>query len=240
LALKKQKNYRTIAVSWFKKLKFLLFGEMIHMKDELHNFYSAVANRYDSLEYTPKIDEFRKAEESHAIEFLRGKDSVLDIGCGTGEHLLYILREFPGIRVVGVDYTSQMIDISSNKISNKATLINADIRKISFPENHFDCMICFCTLPNINGYEEVFRKVARSVRSICISIYDIGSASEFEKFYRQNGFSPRMEDRTLVTKEGFRYNFIPKEETYKMFEESGFEVKEANYEIGTIYKGIKI
>ena len=207
------------------------------MKDTLHQFYSASAKNYDNLIYTPNLQKFRDAEAAHALELLKDKSSVLDIGCGTGQHLVYILKEFPNIRAVGVDYTQPMLEIAAQKLSHKATLIHADIREIAFPENHFDCTICYCILPIINGHREVFDTIARSTRNFIISIYNKDAIEELETFYRQNGFSPRTEGNTLFLEEGFSYDFLSKETIYEMSGKNGFETTEITYEIGTLYIG---
>lgn len=130
-----------------------------------------------------------------------------------------------------------MLEIAARKLSHKATLIHADIREMAFPENHFDCTICYCILPIINGHKVVFNTLARSTRSFVISIYNKEAIEELETFYRQNGFSPRTEGNTLFLEEGFSYDFLSKETICDMFRENRFETREIKYEIGTLYIG---
>ena len=205
------------------------------MKDELQQFYSQSAHNYDATLYTPNLQIFRDAEAKHALDMLNGKQSVLDIGCGTGQHLMYILEQYPSIRAVGVDYTQEMIEIAAQKVAHKVTLIHADIRELAFPANHFDCTICYCILPIINGHKHVFETIARSTKSFLISIYHQDAADELNTFYRQNGFSPRVEGNKIILEEGFSYEFLAPETIYEMFQKNGFRASEKRYSIGTIY-----
>ncbi len=205
------------------------------MRDELQQFYSQSARNYDATLYTPNLQIFRDAEAKHALDMLNGKESVLDIGCGTGQHLMYILEQYPSIRAVGVDYTQEMIEIAAQKVAHKATLIHADIRELAFPANHLDCTICYCILPIINGHEGVFETIARSTKSLLISIYHKDAADELNTFYSQNGFSPRVEGDKIILEEGFSYEFLSPGKIYDMFQKNGFRASEKRYSIGTIY-----
>jgi SAM-dependent methyltransferase len=205
------------------------------MKDDLQRFYSQSARNYDATLYAPNLQIFRDAEAKHALDMLNGKQSVLDIGCGTGQHLMYILEQYPSIRAVGVDYTQEMIEIAAQKVTHKVTLIHADIRELAFPVNHFDCTICYCILPIINGHERVFETIAHSTKSFLISIYHKEAADELNTFYSQNGFSPRVEGNKIILEEGFSYEFLAPGTIYEMFQKNGFRASEKRYSIGTIY-----
>ena len=60
--------------------------------------------------------------QAHADEMLRhcldiDTGDILDIGCGTGHFLRQYLKDKPGLRAVGVDISSSMIDEASRKAS---------------------------------------------------------------------------------------------------------------------------
>ena len=62
---------------------------------------------------------------------------VLDVGCGTGEHLRSFLDLDGKVELVGVDYSPYMIEVAKGKKDlENITFINADASKV--PQYGFD------------------------------------------------------------------------------------------------------
>jgi len=82
---------------------------------------------------------------------------VLDIGCGTGRHVIHLARK--GHRVVGVDLSSHMIRVAKRKIRQvgvAATLIQADMVDLPrlFKASSFDYALCmFSTIGLVAGQD---------------------------------------------------------------------------------------
>jgi SAM-dependent methyltransferase len=93
---------------------------------------------------------------------------ILDVGCGTGRHLLALSDN--GRRVVGMDLSEHMLDISAAKLERAevaARLVRADMRNpLPFRNGSFDGAICmFSTLGLIpSGAERV--EFVREVRRV--------------------------------------------------------------------------
>ncbi|MBI3033012.1 class I SAM-dependent methyltransferase [Candidatus Woesearchaeota archaeon] len=72
--------------------------------------------------------------------------TLIDIGCGLGQDALYFSRQ--GLDVTAVDFSEQAIKKLKEKANKKhnITFLCQDIKKLSFPENSFDCIYAHLSL----------------------------------------------------------------------------------------------
>jgi SAM-dependent methyltransferase len=71
----------------------------------------------------------------------------LDLGCGTGLELEEIFKINPDINVTGIDLTQAMLDMLSEKYSDKSIMtICASYLDYDFGEGKYDCVISFETM----------------------------------------------------------------------------------------------
>lgn len=85
----------------------------------------------------------------NAIKFLNLKPgcSVLDVPCGTGAHSLWMLEEYPEIKITCSDISSEHVEYATKKLKNAGMLdscefVTADMNKLKFAENSFDLVWC--------------------------------------------------------------------------------------------------
>ena len=91
---------------------------------------------------TPRIRQYLKAELDYALTHLNQDDLVLDLGCGYG-------RQFPDLCnkagfVVGIDSSAESLALGNaylKEISNYL-LIEMSARKLLFPDESFDVVLC--------------------------------------------------------------------------------------------------
>ncbi len=73
----------------------------------------------------------------------RGAQSVLDLGCGTGRHVIHLAKS--GIRTVGLDYAPTGLKLTKEWLQKEhldANLILADMRQpLPFRDHSFDAVI---------------------------------------------------------------------------------------------------
>lgn len=81
---------------------------------------NVVEKEFNAL--APEYEENRLAEwyQAHAGEILRSCQAldtgdILDVGCGTGHFLRTYVRDNPGVRAVGMDISSNMIEVAKGK-----------------------------------------------------------------------------------------------------------------------------
>jgi trans-aconitate 2-methyltransferase len=58
---------------------------------------------------------------------LRGDETALDAGCGSGRVTRHLVERLPQGRVIGIDAAPSMIEHAREALGDKATLINADL-----------------------------------------------------------------------------------------------------------------
>jgi ubiquinone/menaquinone biosynthesis C-methylase UbiE len=115
---------------------------------------NVVEKEFDAL--APEYENNRLSSwyQAHADEMLRhclviDEGDILDIGCGTGHLLREYLKNKPGLRAVGVDISSSMIDEASRKASeaglDNLEFIHADWETMSpalFSGYNFKIIFC--------------------------------------------------------------------------------------------------
>jgi len=105
--------------------------------------YSLSPTRREIIEEIKKILEHNKAYK------------VLDMGCGTGQLIVDMQKEFKdyNIKYTGVDISPKMIGIAKSK-DYQTTYYNCSVEDFSIEDKYFDIIICshsFPYYPNKNG-----------------------------------------------------------------------------------------
>lgn len=144
--------------------------------------YAEIAHDYDKTRYEGRKNVYIDLVRRNALISLLPKNiniKVLDVGCGTGRGVLFL--EKLGYKVIGLDYTMNMLNVCKEKIENECIgLIRADANVIPFPDNTFDCIISlnFLHLFSKDEQKNLINEIARVLKSggffIC----------EFDNYYR--------------------------------------------------------
>lgn len=88
------------------------------------------------------------------------RELILDAGCGTG----MLLEKIPSKqRVVGVDFSLEMIRVARNKIGN-SNFIRAEINNLPFKDNTFTKVFGVTLLQNIKHPQRTVKEIARIVQ----------------------------------------------------------------------------
>lgn len=115
--------------------------------------YNIWAEQYDTNE-----NKTRDLDIESTIETLSKYDfkNVLELGCGTGKNTEWLLKKSE--RIIGLDFSIEMLEIAKNKITNdKVEFIKADLTKDWEIENQFaDLVTSSLTLEHIDDLNHVF------------------------------------------------------------------------------------
>lgn len=94
---------------------------------------------------------------------------VLDAATGTGEMARLLMRQHSGCTVVGVDFCPAMLARARTKLTTatndrRTHLIQADVLRLPFPDDTFDCATIGYALRNVVSIADAFREMARVVK----------------------------------------------------------------------------
>jgi demethylmenaquinone methyltransferase/2-methoxy-6-polyprenyl-1,4-benzoquinol methylase len=93
----------------------------------------------------------------------------LDIGCGTGDIALEILRQSQGSKVIGIDQSEGMLVVGENKIraaglEKSISLVMADVLDLRYDDNSFDGAITSFCIRNVTDRRRALSEIRRVVR----------------------------------------------------------------------------
>ncbi|MBX7170647.1 MAG: class I SAM-dependent methyltransferase [Pyrinomonadaceae bacterium] len=139
--------------------------------------YNSWAENYDTV-----INKTRDVEGKALRKILSEIDfkTVLEIGCGTGKNTEWLLGRAK--KLIGVDFSSEMLERAKEKIKNKkAELIQADITKPwNFAKGEFDLVTCCLILEHIENIDFVFEQANSVLKSG--GYFYVGELHPFKQF----------------------------------------------------------
>jgi ubiquinone/menaquinone biosynthesis C-methylase UbiE len=76
------------------------------------------------------------------LRLREGPERILEIGCGEGEGVLFLAREFPSARVRGIDPSEETIQAAVSRIGldpeGRVAFKAASRRRLPYPDDFFD------------------------------------------------------------------------------------------------------
>ena len=123
--------------------------------------------------------------------------SVLDLGCGTGNHALRLADL--GYRVTGVDQSEEMLDIARVKAEKKSlpvTLYQGDIKSVGINQTFDAAILMFAVL----GYQVTNDDLIQALRNIRRHLR-VGGLLIFDVWYGPAVLSQKPGERVSVVKE---------------------------------------
>lgn len=138
--------------------------------EDNRRMFDLIAPRYDLLNGVMSLG-LHRYWRNQAIRHLLsgGGQEFLDIGCGTGDVALAILRQAPAARVTGLDPSSGMLALANAKASraglaDRAVFKEGDATALPFPDSSFDGIACAFCLRNIADRRKALAEMRRVLR----------------------------------------------------------------------------
>ncbi len=146
-------------------------------KKDYSLLYDLIYSKKDYKSETNLISELIK-------KFLSSKVNILDIGCGTGQHTLELLKK--GYNVTGVDLSNEMLKIAKKKLllnklfSNNLFNLNAyDVNKLN---TKFDVVLMmFNVIGYLDNLELLFQRLQDSLKPNALIFFDYWSETAVKK-----------------------------------------------------------
>lgn len=147
-------------------------------------FDQDMARRYDAWFMSPMGRHVEEVENQLILDLIRPQaaESLLDVGCGTGNHLL--LFKQLGLDVSGVDPSEPMLEVAREKLGDAVELRVASAEELPFEDNSFDIVSLISSME----FAQPFHALSEAVRVARSRVF-VGVLNSFSA----NGVQRRME-----------------------------------------------
>jgi trans-aconitate 2-methyltransferase len=177
------------------------------------------AATYDRVS-TPQVEWARRVLERLD---LRGDETVLDAGCGSGRVTLVLLERLPHGHVVAVDSAPSMVEHAREALGERATVLHASLTELEL-DRAVDAVFSNAVFHWIADHDLLFARLFSALRPGGRLVAQCGGAGNVERFHRAaNAVSsgPPFADHLA----GWRgpWNFAGAGETAERLRRAGFE-----------------
>src|SRR4030066_1168561 len=128
-------------------------------------YWEKVAKSYDKLVGKKGDLSHEKIINPIVTRFLgdlKGK-TVLDAGCGNGYWSMTLAKKAK--KVVGIDFSEELIKAAELRYSApNLEFITRDLRKLNFPDNNFDIVLCNMALMDVEDLDKAIAEMARVLK----------------------------------------------------------------------------
>jgi ubiquinone/menaquinone biosynthesis C-methylase UbiE len=140
---------------------------------ELGKYYDLI---YSFKDYKREASQIKKIIARHKKS---GGNELLDVACGTGEHLKFLKGSF---RCMGVDVNSEMLNVARKKVRG-VVFKNADMIKLNLNKK-FDIVLC---LFSSIGYVKTYANLKKTIRGFTKHMKH-GGVVIIEPWFTRNNF----------------------------------------------------
>ncbi len=130
-------------------------------------FVGPLARRYDEWYSTPWGNWADTVQRQLFIELAQPRkgERVLDVGCGTGRYLKWLLDR--GTECIGVDISLDMLSVAAERLGSQDAwrLVVADACKLPFADKAFDLSFAATTFEFLSFPAQALAEMARVTRS---------------------------------------------------------------------------
>ena len=129
-----------------------------HRAEKVRELFTTIARRYDLLNDIMSLGLHRRWKR-RLVKLAGEPHDVLDLCCGTGDIALRFQT-----RVVGVDFTEEMLRVAAARGHKEVSWIRADALRLPFMDNSFDAVSVGYGLRNLADIEQGVREILRVLR----------------------------------------------------------------------------
>ena len=145
-------------------------------KKELFNL---IAQKYDNINQAISLFTHKRFKKESLSKLSIEPRTIVDLCCGTGDIVGILKTMFPDAKIVGVDFSKNMLDIAVERYPD-IEFLQQDVAKLPFEDESVDmCTISF-GLRNVENMEEVLQECSRILKPDGIFFnLDLGKPNKF-------------------------------------------------------------
>lgn len=145
-------------------------GDTLISAAENRRMFDRIAPQYDRLNSLMSLGLHRYWRKK-AVQCLlaQGGRDFLDLGCGTGDVSLAVLRQTPSAHITGIDPSPDMLDLARLKtrkaqLSDHIVYQEGDAMALPFPNASFDGVICAFVIRNVTDRAAALHEMLRILK----------------------------------------------------------------------------
>lgn len=196
----------------------------------IQKLFNSIASNYDLANnlmslYTHNYVKYKCIKTLN----IKPHENVLDVCCGTGDLIKFILQLQPFAHVSGLDFSENMIKEAKQKNKNNSIrFIKGDATSLPFKDNSFDFITMSFGLRNISNAEKAVEEIYRVLKKGGKFLHlDFGKRNFLSKVYEIT--TPIL---TSIIGDSKAYNYLiqskrifpPPQDLIKDFESKGFKL----------------
>jgi len=153
---------------------------------------------------------------------LRGDETVLDAGCGSGRVTLMLIERLPAGRVIAVDQAPSMVEHARETLADRAEVLQADLTELELPET-VDAVFSSAVFHWIPDHDALFARLHAALRPGGRMVAQCGGEGNVARFLEAA--------RAAAAEEPFApylagwdgpWNWAGREQTAERLERAGF------------------
>lgn len=181
---------------------------------ELAEYYFAIEEQHREMK--DEIAFIRSLFGIHALP------DLLDLGCGTGEHLAQLSRF--GITTTGIDNSQEMVRLAQDRFPDRVRFIHEDMRTIDFYEEFELVISLYGTFDYLLTDEDINKTLWNCYRALKPGgrgIFEIWNAYPIEQI--------KSKDLSLVSTSSYGDATIRRERGFKLIPSQNGKLVEVNF-----------
>jgi demethylmenaquinone methyltransferase/2-methoxy-6-polyprenyl-1,4-benzoquinol methylase len=226
-----------------------LFEGDANRSSYVRSMFGEIATRYDLMNTIMTGGRHHSWRRATARTLVRAGDSVLDVGCGTGD-LAFACANQGAASVLGIDFAKPMLALARRKAQIRRTseiyFAAADATKLPFPDASIDVWCAAFVIRNIPDLDSTLAEARRVLRpGGRLGILEIpklkrGWLRPFARFHFQH-VVPLLGRAVSGHRSAYRYlpvsvdHFLTVDELSARLQSAGFDdVKLRGFGLGTV------
>ena len=202
-------------------------------------YFGSMVESYDSLirRAVPRYDEMT----ARLLDYTpREAETVLELGCGTGNLSVRLARRYPAASLTLVDGSTEMVAVTCSRIENSAVpLVNEPIysavrfESLALPDCSFDVVVSSISLHHVADKENLYRRIRALLRPggrFCFADQIRGEPESNHRvnwdqwldFCREPGNCSRDEIESLLEHATAHDHYVPLSEHIALLSDAGF------------------